>query len=127
MDRSNKIILVIDDEAHIRRILEIKFKNAGFGVITAKNGQEGLELIQAQIPDVLISDINMPKLSGKELCKMTNPMKKNRTFLTIIMTARIKADDEEWVQSMTDTLFMEKPFSPSKVLESVVQYLDGKE
>lgn len=126
MDNSNKTILIIDDEAHIRRILEMKFKNAGFKIITAKNGQEGFELIQSKTPDVIISDINMPQLNGKDLCKMINPMKKDRTFLTIIMTARIKADEEEWINTMTDTLFMEKPFSPSKVLEAVVLYLDGK-
>jgi DNA-binding response OmpR family regulator len=126
LDNSNKTILIIDDEAHIRRILEMKFKNAGFKIITAKNGQEGFELIQSKTPDVIISDINMPQLNGKDLCKMINPMKKDRTFLTIIMTARIKADEEEWINTMTDTLFMEKPFSPSKVLEAVVLYLDGK-
>ena len=66
---NNKSVLVIDDEAHIRRVIELKFKNQGYRVSTATNGEEGLELIKAEEPDVVITDIMMPKLDGKALCE----------------------------------------------------------
>ena len=119
----NKKVLVIDDDVHIRRVVEIKFKKAGYQVIMARDGEEGLNLIKTQQPDVVITDINMPKLDGKRLCEQTNHLKKERPFLTIVVTARISPDESDWINEMHDTQFMEKPFSPSKLVQSVDRYL----
>ncbi|NIR12786.1 MAG: response regulator, partial [Desulfobacterales bacterium] len=73
---NNKRVLVIDDEVHIRRVIELKFKNQGYQVTTANNGEEGLDLIKTQKPDVVITDIMMPKLDGKTLCERANEFKK---------------------------------------------------
>lgn len=123
MDNSEKTILIIDDDAHIRRILELKCRNAGFNVVSAKNGAQGLDIIKQKSPDIVISDINMPKMDGQELCRLSNPMKQTAPFLTILVTARITSDNEGWVNEMTDTILMEKPFSPSKIIETINQYL----
>ena len=121
--KSNKKVLVIDDEAHIRRIIEVKLKRQGYQIILAKNGKEGLDIIQTQKPDVVISDLMMPVMDGKTLCEKTNDLKKERPFLTIMITARIMPNEREWIDKMTDTLFIEKPFSPKEILERVEQYL----
>jgi DNA-binding response OmpR family regulator len=123
---NSKLILVCDDEAHIRRVIELKLKSRGYKVITAVNGEEGLNLIRTEEPDAVISDINMPKLDGKSLCEMTNPLKSERPFLTLIITARISPDEEKWVDQMQDTQFMEKPFSPSKLLVAIDTYFGIK-
>ena len=120
---NNKSVLVIDDEVHIRRVIELKFKNQGYRVITATNGEEGLELIKAQEPDVVITDIMMPKLDGKTLCERVNELKKERPFLTIVMTCRISPTEQDWINQMQDTVFVEKPFSLSTILKFVDQYL----
>ncbi len=122
---NNKKVVVVDDEVHIRRVIEIKLKKAGYQVMTAINGKEGLNLIKAQKPDVVISDIMMPEMDGKTLCEMTNVLKKDRPFLTIIMTCRISADEESWISDMQDTLFMEKPFSPNKLVDCIDQYFEN--
>ena len=119
---NNKKVLVVDDEAHIRRVIEFKLKKGGYHVITAKNGKEGLNLIKTQKPDVVISDIMMPEIDGLALCKEANSLKKEQSFLTIIMTCRISPGDESWTDDMQDTLFIEKPFSPAKLLECIDQY-----
>jgi two-component system chemotaxis response regulator CheY len=90
--------------------------------MVAKNGEEGLNMIHSQQPDVVISDINMPKLDGRSLCEQTNVLKEERPFLTIMITARILPEDENWIKEMQKTCFMEKPFSPSKLLERVDHY-----
>ena len=122
---NNKKVVIIDDEAHIRRVIEIKLKKLGYQVMTAKNGKEGLNLIKTQKPDVVISDIMMPEMDGKALCQETNVLKKDCPFLTIIMTCRISADEESWISDMQDTLFMEKTFSPTKLVENIEQYFGG--
>jgi len=118
----SKKALIIDDDAHIRRVVELKLKNRGFKVITAKNGEEGLNIILNQPLDVVISDINMPKMDGETLCRKTDDLKKERPFLTIIITSRLAADKERWIDEMRDTLFMEKPFSPTKLVEVIDSY-----
>ena len=118
----NKKILVIDDEAHIRRVIELKLKNRGYQVVTAKDGEEGFDIIKKQKPDVVITDIMMPKLDGRSLSKRANLLKAERPFLTIIMTCRVSPEENAWTNDMDDTLFMEKPFSPSKMVEQIDQY-----
>ncbi len=124
MDKK-KTVLIIDDDIHIRRILEIKIKHQGYNTLTAKNGKQGLEVIQSQKPDAVISDLNMPKLDGEALCKLTNPIKKDRPFLTIIITARINPQEQQWIDEMIDTRFMEKPFSPSKIVDALAEYFEN--
>ena len=120
---NNKKVLVIDDEAHIRRVLEVKLKNRGYQVLMAKNGQEGIDIIKEHQPDIVITDINMPIVDGKTLCEKTNGLKKDRTFLTIIITARINPEERDWISKMQDTRFFEKPFSPAKIVDAIEQYI----
>ena len=122
----HKRVLVIDDEAPIRRVIELKLKNGGYDVLAAKNGWEGLQLMESEKPDAVITDINMPLLDGKQICELTNHWKQERPFLTIIMTARIMPDERQWIEAMQDTVFMEKPFSPSHLLENVDHYFGVK-
>ncbi len=120
---TSKSILIVDDDAHIRRVLEVKLKKSGYEIIMAQNGQMALEMIQEKRPDVLITDINMPVMDGKTLCIKSNPLKKERTFLTIIVTARINPEEKGWVGNMQDTILMEKPFSPAAILNAIQAYL----
>jgi CheY-like chemotaxis protein len=122
---NNKKVLVVDDEAHIRRVLELKLKNRGYQVFVAKNGQEGIDIIKEHQPDIVITDINMPIIDGKTLCEKTNSLKKERPFLTIIITARINPGERDWTRNMQDTQLHEKPFSPSKIVSAIEQYLGG--
>ena len=92
----------------------------------ATNGQEGVRMIESQQPDVVITDINMPQLNGRALCEKTNHIKEERPFLTIVITARINAEDKAWTKRLEDTVFMEKPFSPSRIVEVIEEYLGGQ-
>ena len=83
MNGQKKTILIVDDEAHIIRVLKLKLTNAGYNVISASNGLEAAKIIESEIPDVVISDINMPILDGKGLYFRTAPLKKKKNFLII--------------------------------------------
>jgi DNA-binding response OmpR family regulator len=117
-----KTVLVIDDDLHIRRIIELGLSRSGYRVLTASDGAKGLELLYTMKPDAVVTDLNMPKLDGEALCKETNPLKKERPFLTVVMTARINPGDKEWVAEMDDTRFFEKPFSPMRLIACVDEY-----
>jgi CheY-like chemotaxis protein len=119
---NDKTVLIIDDDAYILKVIALKLKNNGYSVVTASDGREGLELIESHKPEVVITDLNMPRMDGETLCKMTNPLKKERKFLTIVLSARINPDDRRWLSQMEDTMFFEKPFSPSQLLHCVNEY-----
>ena len=123
---NSKKVLIIDDEAHIRRVIELKLKKKGYQVLMAQDGEEGLHMIKEQKPDVVITDLNMPKLDGKTLCEQTHELKKEQPFLTIVITARIRTDEDIWLDKMDDTLFMEKPFSPSKLAEHIDNHFESQ-
>jgi CheY-like chemotaxis protein len=123
---ANKKVLIVDDEAPIRRVLEFKLKNSGYQVLIAKNGAQGLELIKTHQPDAVITDIMMPEMDGQQLCEQSNALKPNRPFLTIVVTCRIAQDEQQWINQLQDTLFMEKPFSPARLVECIDQYLGIK-
>jgi len=120
--KTNKTILVIDDDDHIRRVIEIKLKKAGYDVIMAKNGAVGLDLIKTKEPDAVITDVMMPKMDGKAVCKISNELKKERPFLTLVMTCSITVDEKLLMKDLQDTIFMEKPFSPSRLVENIDSY-----
>ena len=122
MSGSVKKILIIDDEAHIRNVIALKLKNRGYHVMMAVNGEDGLNIIKTQRPSVVISDIHMPKMDGRSLCENSKELKKEWQFLTIIMTCSISSEESNWVGDKQDTLFMEKPFSPAKLMQKIDHY-----
>lgn len=123
LKKNNRKILIIDDEAYIRRVIELKLKKKGYQVITAKNGAEGLNSFKVHQPDVVVTDIKMPVMDGLEFCRQTNPLKKVRPFLTVIVTCSMTENGWQWIDDMDDTLFFEKPFSPSRLLDAIDNYL----
>jgi len=122
MGAEKKKVLIVDDEPYVIRVVKLKLANAGYEVITASNGLEALQKIEAMRPDVVISDVNMPKLGGKELCLRAIPFKQEQGFLTIVITSSIDKADRDWAQSLDKTVFLEKPFSPKELLKIIDQY-----
>ena len=119
-------VLIIDDEPYIRRVIELKLKKKGYQVITATNGEQGLNCFKKYKPHVVVTDINMPKMDGKVLCELTNEFKKKQPFLTIIITCSVPIGGLKWLDKMDETRLFEKPFSPSKLLDCIDQYFEAQ-
>jgi DNA-binding NtrC family response regulator len=122
-----KKALILDDEAYIRRLFEVKLENRGFTVFSADNGERGLELFRSHQPDIVITDIKMPHMDGKVFCERTHDLKKERPFLTVVVSCSVPMSTWNWVDSMQDTVFFEKPFSPTKILECIDQYFQSRD
>lgn len=124
MKKTTKV-LIVDDEAYIRRVLELKLKNKGYEVFTAVDGTDGLEKFNLCKPDVVITDIKMPGVDGQALCEYINSSTNNKPYLIIVITCSVSDSNMRWINNMVDTLIMEKPFSPSRVLEAIEDYIDN--
>jgi two-component system alkaline phosphatase synthesis response regulator PhoP len=118
-----KKILVADDESHILHVVSLKLRNAGYSVVTACDGQEALELAQAELPDLLIIDYHMPRLSGLELCQRLKHEPVANRIPAILLTARGYDLDVESAQSSGIVRILSKPFSPRQLLATVNEVL----
>ena len=119
-----KRIVVADDEAHILRVMSMKLTNAGYELITAVDGEEALDLRATEKPDLLITDYQMPLMSGLELCKQLRSNEETKNIPAIMLTAR--GFDIE-LGEMIDagiTAVLAKPFSPREVLAKVNDLLE---
>lgn len=120
-----KKILIADDEPHIIRILKISLERAGYQVDSAPNGEVALEKIQQQHPDVFITDIQMPRMTGEELCKQINEEIPERKFLIIVSTSRTELEHREWSKKIPNLMFLEKPVSARKLLSMLESYFSN--
>jgi CheY-like chemotaxis protein len=111
-----KHVLVVDDEAHITRVLKLYLERAGYSVETVANGKEGLEAVKRRVPDALITDIQMPVMTGRELCAAIEAEFPDRAFPILVMTSRTDREEREWTAAIRLLEFLEKPVSMRSVL-----------
>ena len=122
---TNKKILVADDESHILHVVSLKLRNAGFEVVTARDGQEALELAHSEKPDLLITDYHMPQLSGLELCQRLKQDTATSKIPAIMLTARGYHLEPHDTEQSGILRMLSKPFSPRQLLATVNEVLDG--
>ena len=118
----SKKVLVADDEAHILHVVSMKLRNAGLEVITAVDGEEALELCLSEQPSLLITDFQMPYLSGLELCKKLREAGQN--IPAILLTARGFDIEPGEMADAGIASVLAKPFSPREVLSVVHRLLE---
>ena len=121
----NKKVLVADDEAHIRHIVSLKLENAGYEVITAADGEEALELCASERPDMVITDYQMPYMSGLEFCSKLHCDDRMKDIPTVMLTARGFDISPEQRESAGVSTILAKPFSPREILSIVNELLAG--
>lgn len=119
----NKKIVVADDEAHILHVVSMKLRNAGYEVFTAVDGEEALELCLTEKPSLVITDYQMPVMSGLELSTQLRSYDATRDIPTIMLTAR--GFDIELAQMAEAGIVavLAKPFSPRELLGKVEELL----
>ncbi len=120
-----KTILVADDETHILHVVSLKLRNAGYIVLTARDGQEALDLALAERPDLLITDYHMPELSGLELCQRLKQDPSTSGIPAIMLTARGYNLEPADTESSGIRCMLSKPFSPRQLLATVNEVLRG--
>lgn len=111
-------ILVADDEPAIASVVARKLANAGYDVVVAMNGQEAYDLAMAQRPAFLVTDLQMPRMSGLELCARL-AAELPGGIPTILLTAKGFELDAGALAHLPICRVMTKPFSPRELLANV--------
>jgi len=105
-------ILVVDDEASIRQIVEARLRMAGYDVVTASDGIEALEQATIEQPDLIVMDIMMPRMDGLQVCR---ELRKTMTTPIIMLTAKGDVSDRITALELGSDDYVVKPFSPREL------------
>ena len=120
MEAKDVKILVVDDEADIRKIVRLLLQKKGFSVVEAANGQAALNIVGEQTVDLIIMDIMMPKMSGVEACA---EIRKISTAPILFLTAKSLDSDKEKAYTSGGDDYLVKPFSSSELVLRVESLL----
>ena len=121
-----KHILIVDDEPHMTRVLKLYLERAGYAVETSPNGQAALAAIMKHPPDVMVTDIQMPLMTGKQLCLALEEQYPQRTFPIFVMTSMTDREHREWTQKIDHLEFLEKPLSMRTLTRALDKYFGAE-
>jgi len=120
-----KKVLLADDEPHVLRILKMSLEKEGYAVETCANGMEAWTRIQNEHPDILVTDIQMPQMTGEELCLKIHEYMPEREFLIFVLTSRTEIEHREWSRQIDNLQFLEKPVSIRDLVAKLDDYYAG--
>jgi two-component system alkaline phosphatase synthesis response regulator PhoP len=119
-----KRILLCDDEIHILRAAEFKLTRAGYDVQIAADGEEAWELIEKRVPDILITDLQMPRLNGFELTQRVRQNPATRDLPVLMLTAKgFELSHDDLAEQWNVMGVIAKPFSPRELAQTVGRIL----
>ena len=119
----NKTILLVEDNPHNRTIFAAMLNHAGFRVVEAEDGNQGLAKAHAEKPDLILMDMSIPGIDGWELTRRLKADAKTKATPIIALTAHAMRGDEERAMQAGCDGYLSKPISPKKVVEEVKKRL----
>jgi CheY-like chemotaxis protein len=122
-----KRILIVDDQATVIRVVKLGLEDAGYEVDTASNGSECLVKLCSAHPDFLVTDIDMPRMTGRELCQAIEEQFPDRTFPIVVLTSRTEMEHRDWTRAIDNLTFMEKPVSVRRLLSHIGKSLSNSD
>ncbi len=120
-----KRILLVDDEPMVIRVMSLALKKDGYQVDVAVDGEDALAKIAASCPDVLITDIEMPRMTGQQLCQHIQETMPDRKFPIFILTSLTALEHREWSKDISNLIFLEKPISIRKLRSAISVFFDS--
>jgi two-component system, OmpR family, alkaline phosphatase synthesis response regulator PhoP len=122
----NKKILIVDDEPYIRLLLEQTLEDLedeGVELLTADNGEEALDTIRTEKPELVFLDVMMPKMNGFDVCNAVKNELSIKDVYIIMLTAKGQEFDKRKGLEVGADLYMTKPFDPDEVVNTSMQVL----
>ncbi len=119
-------LLIVDDEAHIRMLIGQtleELEDEGVNFFTAENGEQALEIIQAEKPQLVFLDVMMPKMNGMEVCRRVKKELGLNDVFIVLLTAKGQELDRQKGQEVGADVYMTKPFDPEVLLSKAKQVL----
>ncbi|MBN2119543.1 MAG: response regulator [Candidatus Omnitrophica bacterium] len=121
MDR--KKILIIEDDRLVCNFLVFRIKRWGFDVIKAYDGQEGLEKVQEERPDLVLLDLKLPKLPGEEVCREIRKNEETRNIPVIMETGKTSDVDKVIGRVIGADYYLRKPYASRELLDQINKLL----
>jgi len=112
-------ILVCDDERNIVRLIQVSLERAGYIVVTAYDGKEGLEKVRSEKPDLLVLDVMMPYMDGFEVLKSLRREPETESLPVIMLTAKTQDKDVFEGYHYGADMYLTKPFNPMELVTFV--------
>ncbi len=122
-----KKILIVDDEQDIVESLKFVLESSDYSCYTAFNGEDGLKLAKELIPDLIILDVMMPKISGYKISRLLKYDSKYKNIPILMITARSQEEDKLIGEETGADEYITKPFDLDNVLKTVDKYLKAEE
>jgi CheY-like chemotaxis protein len=120
---SDYTILVVDDSPVVVEAVRDALDKDGFTVLTAGDGIEALDLVRANHVDLILLDIDMPRMNGYQLCKLLKRDKKLKDIPVVMLTAKSSDTDKQWGVKAGTNEYLTKPFNYAKVREVLSRLL----
>jgi two-component system chemotaxis response regulator CheY len=114
-----KTILTVDDSRTMRDMLMIALSGAGYTVVQAEDGVHGLEVLEGTTPDVIITDINMPRMDGFGFIENVRRDKRHRAVPILVLTTESDPAKKDRARAAGATGWIVKPFDPVKLNDAV--------
>lgn len=114
-----KRILIVDDEAQLVEMVKMRLESAGYEIITAHDGQEGLEKAKKNKPDLMILDLMLPKMDGYKVCGLLKSDARYSKIPVIMFTARAQEEAEGLGKCLGAEEYVTKPFDPKLLLSKI--------
>lgn len=115
----NKTVLTVDDSRTMRDMLRLALTSVGYTVLQAEDGIHGLEVLADATPDVIITDINMPRLDGFGFIAGVRESGRHRAVPILVLTTESDPEKKMRARSAGATGWIVKPFDPAKLVDAV--------
>ncbi|MGD9211054.1 MAG: response regulator [Desulfobacteraceae bacterium] len=120
---SNEKILVVDDSPTMRNMLSYALKSGGYEVVTAKDGEEALKMLDSQSVALILLDVIMPKLNGFQVCRKIKSSLQHKGIKIIMLTSKNLEFDAFWGKKQGADLYISKPFEIKSLLSNIASLI----
>jgi len=117
-------ILIAEDERDIRELVSFSLQFGGFTVVQAANGAEAVEYAQKEMPDLILMDVRMPKMTGYEACRQMKTMESVRDIPVVFLSAKGQESEIQTGLEVGAEEYILKPFAPDELVKQVQAVLD---
>ena len=123
MNEALPLVLLIEDEPAIIRLVEFKVKRSGFSFEYRSNGKEGYEAVSELNPDVIVLDVMLPSMNGFEILRKVREDDKTRDIKVIMLTSKGRVEDLKQGFDLEADDYIEKPFRPDELVMRIMKVL----
>ena len=119
-------VLVVDDDPHVLKLLRVNFELEGYDVITATNGEEALDMVGRDTPDVVVCDVMMPGIDGLEVVRRLRAHPDTAALPLVVVSAKAQRADVRAGLKLGADEYVTKPFDPAELIATVQRLLDER-